>query len=165
LGVLGQGGGGVGDPGDGGVVGAVEVVAGQRCPSAGRDATAAGPGEHQRVRGAAVGELAGDGVGDLTGERHHADAGGALGPVFVAAAEPAGLIADLEDLNPVTPIIKGLTSGNAGQFAAGRGRADHRCGARPVELAQDRVGVLGQTKGCSAGSWPSHGVAGEGAAE
>jgi hypothetical protein len=99
LGGVGQGGGGVGDPHDGGVVGTMEVVAGQRCPSAGRDAVAAtGPGEHQCAWGAAVGELAGDGLGDLTGERDDANAGGALGPVLVAAAELAGFIADLQDL-------------------------------------------------------------------
>jgi hypothetical protein len=47
---------------------------------------------------AALGELAGDSGGDLGGERYDADAGGALGPVLVAAAELAGLIADLQDL-------------------------------------------------------------------
>ena len=96
---VGQGGGRVGDPGDGGVVGAMEVVAGQLGPGSGRDAVAtAGSGEDQRAWGAAVGELAGDGVGDLAGERDDADAGGALGPVLVAAAELASLVADLEDL-------------------------------------------------------------------
>ena len=99
LGGVGEGGGRVGDPGDRGAVGAVEVVAGQLGPGSGRDAVAAaGSGEDECAWGAAVGELAGDGVGDLAGERDDADAGGALGPVLVAAAELAGLVADLEDL-------------------------------------------------------------------
>jgi hypothetical protein len=42
--------------------------------------------------------LSGDGVDDLAGEGDDANAGGALGPVLVDAAELAGLIADLEDL-------------------------------------------------------------------
>src|SRR5215213_6550355 len=58
-----------------------------------------GPGEHQLVGPGADGELAGDGLADLLAHRHHADAGRALGLGLEAAAEAAGLVADLDHLD------------------------------------------------------------------
>src|SRR5215217_8931063 len=86
--------------GDRGLVDAAQVVGGQRGSGAAGDAVAAARArEHQLVGPGAGGELAADGLADLLAHRHHADAGRALGLGLEAAAEPAGLIADLDDLD------------------------------------------------------------------
>jgi hypothetical protein len=55
--------------------------------------------EDQVLGPGAAGELAGDGLADLVAHGHHPDAGQALGFGLEAAAEPAGLIAHLDDLD------------------------------------------------------------------
>jgi hypothetical protein len=83
-----------------GLVDAPQVVGGQRGPGAAWDAVAApGAWEHQVVGSGAGGELAADDLADLFAHRHHADASLALELGLEAAAEPAGLIADLDDLD------------------------------------------------------------------
>jgi hypothetical protein len=57
-----------------------------------------GPGRPGRRAGRRRG-LAADGLVDLVAHRHHADASQALGFGLEAAAEPAGLVADLDDLD------------------------------------------------------------------
>jgi hypothetical protein len=96
---------GVGQLGQGGLVGAVEVVARQHGPGAlghpdpaGPARAAAGAGEHQGRRVAAGWELAADGLDRQRGQGHRADAGVALGAWLEAAPEPAGLVTGVDDL-------------------------------------------------------------------
>src|SRR5215211_221962 len=85
---------------DRGLVDPPQVGGGQRRPGTVRDAVAAtGPGEDQVLGTGAGGELAGDRFADLVAHGHHAHAGQALGLGLEAAPEPAGLIADLDDLD------------------------------------------------------------------
>jgi hypothetical protein len=86
--------------GDRGLVDPAQVVGGQRGAGAAGDAVAAARARgHQLVGPGVGGELAADGLPDLLAHRHHADAGRALGLSLEAAAEPARLIADLDDLD------------------------------------------------------------------
>ena len=57
------------------------------------------PGEHQVVGPGAGGQLPHDRRAYLLAHGHHADAGGALGLRLEPAAERAGLVADLKDLD------------------------------------------------------------------
>jgi hypothetical protein len=85
---------------DGGLVDPAQVVGRQRGSGTPRDAVAAArTGEHQLVGTGTGEELAADCLPDLLAHRHHADAGRALGLGLEAAAEPAGLVADLDDLD------------------------------------------------------------------
>jgi hypothetical protein len=64
------------------------------------DAVAAPGAREDEVLGlGAAGELAGDRLTDPMAHRHHSDDGQGLGFGLEAAAEPAGLIADLDDLD------------------------------------------------------------------
>jgi hypothetical protein len=56
--------------------------------------------EDQVLGAGTAGQLAGDRLADLVAHGHHAHAGQALGLGLEAAAEPAGLIGDLDDLDP-----------------------------------------------------------------
>src|SRR5215218_2088398 len=85
---------------DRGLVDATQIVGGQRSPGAARDPVAAARArEHQLVGLGAGAELAADGLADLLAHRYRADTGRTLGLSLEAAAEPAGLIADLDDLD------------------------------------------------------------------
>src|SRR5215204_571222 len=72
--------------------------------------------EHQPIRGASV-EPPRQGLGHRASERHQADARVALGPVLVAGAEPAGVVAHIDDLNS-TPLQVHAASAQAEQLAA-----------------------------------------------
>jgi hypothetical protein len=110
--------------GDRGLVDAPQVVGRQRGPGTARDAIAAArAGEHQIVGLAGGGELAGDGLPDLLAHGHHADAGRALGLGLEAAAEPAGLIADLDDLDAPQLWVDAAAT-QPEQLAAAQPRAD-----------------------------------------
>jgi hypothetical protein len=101
-----------------------QVVGGQRGPGAAWNAVAAaGAGEHQLVGPGAGGELAADGLVDLLAHRHDADAGRALGLGLEAAAEPAGLIADLDDLD-APQLWEDAAAAQPEQFAAAQPGAD-----------------------------------------
>ena len=56
-------------------------------------------GEHQGLEVAAGRELAADGLDDHRGQGHRTDAGVALGSRLEAAAEAAGLVADVDHLD------------------------------------------------------------------
>src|ERR671930_97659 len=121
-------GGRVGCSGHGGAVGAAQVVARERGAAARRhEVSSAGTGEHQRSWRAAVGELPGDRLGDRTSQGNDADAGRALGPVLVAAAEPARLVADLDHLQAPAAEVDGevdAVGAKAEQLARSHAGAD-----------------------------------------
>src|SRR5829696_3426118 len=79
--------------------------------------------EHQLVGPSAGGELAADGQPDLFAYRHHANAGRALGFGLEAAAEPAGLIADLDDLD-APQLREDAAAAQPEQLATAQPRAD-----------------------------------------
>jgi hypothetical protein len=83
-----------------GLVDPPQVVGGQRSPGASNDAVAAAGSWKDEVLGAgAAGELSADRLADPLAHGHHPHAGQALGLGLEAAAEPAGFVADLDDLN------------------------------------------------------------------
>jgi hypothetical protein len=84
-----------------GLVDPPQIGGRQRRPgTAGNAVATTGPREDQILRTGPAGQLAGDRLPDLVAHGHRPDAGQALGFGLEAAAEPAGLIADLDDLDP-----------------------------------------------------------------
>ena len=146
--------GGVGQLGQGGLVGAVEVVARQHGPGAlwhpgpaGAAGAAAGAGEDQGRWVAAGWQLAADGLDHQRGQGDLADAGVALGPGLEAAAEPAGLIAGVDDLEdgqgPVQVDAAAAQPGQLPEPQPGAEQAQHVVPPEQRELGEQSTGLLG----------------------
>jgi hypothetical protein len=121
-----------------GLVDPPQIGGRERGSGAAGDAVAApGPGEDQVLGAGAIFELAGDGLADSVAHGHHAHAGQALGFGLEAAAEPAGLIANLDHLD-AAQLREDPAAAQAQQLAAAQPGAD---------LDQEMVPVEGSTGG------------------